>query len=229
MAYDLTNLSNHQMTIQGHYGGQEIDNVFSMSIITNGTTVFPVVNGSTSLLSKFESLWATNMCPLLSNGYAVDHYLLKQYIEPVGGETHYLFSNADILEGDVLDIGGGGAASLDSFTSASVWLRTALVGRTRKGRKAIGPLPESFTKDTASDGNQLTDARKLDILAGMSFFYPNFLVGAGVTGYRVRMAVASLKNYRLGSLDWNLSTTSILVRQNVGSQLSRKAKLSGMA
>ena len=227
MSFDLNAADNLQITVSAIYDSQSIVNVFFYQVKTNGGTVFPVSSSGTGLVA-FRTKWEAQMVPLLSNGLTVLGYRMKRIADNGGvPQTKVLYDAVDEIGSTA--VGAGGNASLDTFTTINCSLKTNGFGRSARGRKAIGPVPESVTLDTAGNGNILTAAAETDFTDAWVNILPDVTVGAGATGYLLKGNVFSVKKYLSGALFGAtiVPITLVNVQTRVGSQTSRKAKNRG--
>jgi hypothetical protein len=224
MGYALLAADLIEVASFGEYDGQRIVNVFYGFIKTNGSTTFPVTDGSDTLLLRFRELWEAQVCPLLSNGYSQIAYVAKRVVDNGGApKAKVLFDATTTLIGT--GVGSGGAASLDTFSCVNMQLRTSFFGRSGRGRKAIGPVPESVTVDTAGNGNKLTASADIAFDDAWANIFPDLTVGTGATGFLYRSVIFSRKKYKQGVTfgDTIHEVTSIHPAPRIGSQVSRKA------
>lgn len=231
MGFSLQGGNHVELTVQGHYEMQEIDNVFWYRVSNGPLTEPPVLDASLPFLTKFrDEVWRDVVLPLLSIGYVVDRYILRRVVQPFpGGTPKFNFNAVDVLNGDpILDVGSNGIDSLPTYASVNIWQQATPAGKSGRGRKSMGPITEFQTQDTAGNGNLLTDAALALWQTVAGVFAVTLPTGAGVTELLFSPVVASLKYYVMSppqvQEDIFRIMTSATARRALGSQVSRKRK-----
>lgn len=216
-----------ELAVYGRYQDQAIVNVFALRVF-RGSSPDSIGAGSTIVMERFRLWYRTFPVQGLSNGYAVDSYVLRKYDMsfPRPVQHRWRYSVAEVLAGTGDDTGAGGAASLSTQATANVTLRTGIVGRSFRGRKSISPIPEDNTVNTAGGGNKLTDTA----MAGYNLDYSTLLAGldmlVGADPYTIYLHIGSLKRYKqdLPVGETFTLVTSAVCQRHTGSLVSRKAR-----
>lgn len=140
---------------------------YQMTSITGSSTF-----SSAALLAELDSIFSTNMPPLLSNN--ANYYGIQLYLDnPIGPAPRPDSSN--LLAGP----GTGGAGLLPSQAAGLISWYTATLGKSGQGRTYVPfPPPDANDADGTPTAAYIT---ALDTLA-FSIRAPKVIVDAGITG-----------------------------------------------
>jgi len=225
MAYDLANNSVNELTTFGVCEGQAINNVWWVRTRTNGTSVFPIVDGSTPLIERLQALQQTVLMSHLSEDFSIYLYRARLLDETAGPHTKVEFTNQDEVIGDVaLDVGGATGPSFPTYTTVNASMRTGVTGRSKRGRKGFGVVPLSSQDTSGETENRISVAEQLSFQTDLDLNFLTLTVGTGATGFLADIGVFSPKLYKPNISVYFARLTSWRVQRMLGTQNSRKQR-----
>lgn len=126
-----------QVRVIGRMEGQECNNILHFSCVGSSTDV------ETGLILKLIECFTTHLMPVLASTYSLQEVRWKK-VSPVLGPEYSTIVGVGAA-------GGGTATALPSYCSAVVSIRTALGGRSKRGRMYIPGIPEDQTNGSYLD------------------------------------------------------------------------------
>jgi hypothetical protein len=229
MSFEIRNRAIYEVSVMGAdlSTGQAVDNVMHYRVSDPGLAYGTRIAGSSSstLLGAFQAQWL-GVLANISDHYVAGQYNLKEVLGHVG--PNLVYGDIDFRLGSGLgDPGLITGETLPDFCTASVQKRSALAGRSRRGRLSLGPISEEDSENGA-----LTDERLTALQAAMDGFLPFAGTGGGGVGNQAKMVVFSktaavLEPDGAFSDDVGLcvNVTAFVVNRNCGSLVSRKPRL----
>lgn len=127
-----------QVTVEGELEGQFTANVWHFR------TVSPTADVELQLIAVFLACFVQHLLPVLTNQFTLKGARWKQVGPVLGNE----FFTLPVGGG----AGGGDTNALPSYCSALFSIRTALGGKTHRGRKYIAGIPEDQTNGSVIFG-----------------------------------------------------------------------------
>lgn len=203
------------------------------NLLTDGWT-------SSDILAAMDSLfWRTRIMPLMNKEYVLSNYTLLRVasatmLTPTPRVPHPYKLNYDLQ--DILVppspvVGGVTTEALPTYVAASMRKVATTVGGSFKGGLRISPISEV---DTIPAGNQLVPAAQAALFGALNIIPSGLGVAAGAHPNPLAIDFLILAGKILA---WGagpptpIASTSfisgIVLHQNVGSQVSRKVRVSG--
>jgi hypothetical protein len=127
----------YQVRIVGVMEGQQTNNILYFGSVNGDTDV------EVHLILVLAACFVTHLIPVMSSVWTLQELRWKRVYPTLGTE------NITVPPGTL--VGGAAATALPSFCSAVVSIRTALGGRSKRGRMYIPGIPESATIVSAFD------------------------------------------------------------------------------
>jgi len=166
----------YQVRIRGHIEGQETNNIWYFSAAAATADV------ELHLILVLLSCWVTHMIPQLSSAWTLQDAVWKKIYPTLGVE------NITIPTGTL--VGGVSTDALPSYCSVVMSIRTALGGRSHRGRAYIAGCPEAATTGSVlTAGNAFLTAFQAFIACVVS----NFILGDPPGADSFQMQVFSRK------------------------------------
>jgi len=166
----------YQVRIVGRQEGQETNNVLNFVAVTSIDDV------ELRLITAFITCFITHLLPVLTSKWTLEKVVWKRVRPTLGPEYITVPAGAGA--------GGGSASALPSYASACISIRTALGGRSHRGRMYIPGIPETATVDSMFD---LTHAFWAGLLAFCACVVGDFIAGDPPAANTFQMEVYSRK------------------------------------
>lgn len=129
----------YQVRVVGRIEGQETNNIWYFRC-ASGAGDADVL---THLILVLLSCLTTHLLPVLSSAWTLERIVWKRVYPTLGPEL------VSIPQGQ--SAGGGNASALPSFNSAVMSIRTAMGGRSHRGRTYFAGIPEAATIGSTLD------------------------------------------------------------------------------
>jgi hypothetical protein len=166
----------YQLRIVGRQEGQETNNIVNFVAATSVDDV------ELRLVVVFIQCFITNLLPVLTSKWSLEKVVWKKVTPVLGPEFIYIPSGAGP--------GAGAANALPSYASACISIRSALGGKSHRGRMYIPGIPETATVDSQFD---LTHAFWAGLLAFCACVVGAFVVGDPPGANSFQMEIYSRK------------------------------------
>src|SRR5215216_4600299 len=121
----------YQVRVVGRIEGQETNNIFHFKCTGADPDVL------THLILVFIQCFIDHLLPVLSSAWALEKIVWKRVSPTLGPEIVSVPVGAGA--------GGGNAAALPSYSSVVFSIRTALGGKSHRGRTFFAGIPENVT------------------------------------------------------------------------------------
>lgn len=150
----------YQVRIVGRQEGQETNNVLHFLCTGADPDVL------TNLILVLAQCFITNVLPVLTSAWTLEKIIWKRVAPTLGPEIVSIPVGAGA--------GAGNAAALPSFCSVVFSIRTALGGKSRRGRMYLPGIPENMTLNSSLDPSLAFWAA---MVAFANCVVQNFIVG----------------------------------------------------
>lgn len=165
-----------QVRVVGHIDGQETNNVMHFKCASGaGDTDVDL-----HLIQVIVQCFVDHLLPVLSSAFTLEKIIWKKVSPALGPEFTSVVASGGA--------GGGNAQALPSFCSALFSIRTALGGRSHRGRLYIPGIPEAATTNSSFD--------------------PNHAFWAGMLAYAVCLVTNFIPGDPVGSNSWAMGVYS---------------------
>lgn len=165
-----------QVRVRGHMEGQETNNVLHFTAAT------AVDDVELRLILALAECFITHLIPVTSSVWALQDIVWKRVTPTLGVE------NVTVPTGTLT--GGGAATALPSYASVVLSIRTALGGRSKRGRMYLPGIPEGATIVSSLDtGNAYWTA----VVAFVACVASKFILGDPPPANSFQMEVYSRK------------------------------------
>jgi len=213
MAADMKANEVLEFGVIGMSNNQRVVNI--MHLVTSSTLGDPP--GDLSLVNvAMRSRWRAEILPLLADSYWVEQYTIKE-VASVTSPTTVTYGDTHALGWTSSDVGSSAGNPLPLHSPATIQVRSAEVGRRKRGSKRLSPITEDMT--LASNGNELTETARDDILSAFTaLLVPSLSLLTEVFPciFSTRAAFGTTVHFGAIGVD------HILVNWMLGTQLSRK-------
>jgi hypothetical protein len=126
-----------QVRVRGTIEGQETNNIFHFQAAT------PIDDVELRLIVALVDCFITHLLPVVTSAWSIKDVVWKR-VNPTLGVEHVFVPTGTLT-------GAGSAQALPSFNSAVVSIRTALGGKSRRGRFYLAGIPEPATLGSLFD------------------------------------------------------------------------------
>jgi hypothetical protein len=198
----------YQVRIIGSVEGQETENVLHFKLASTDDDVL------THLVIVLVTCFVTNLLPVITSAWSLVEVRWKQVTPVLGPEFIYIPPAAGP--------GGGPATALPSFNSALFTVRTALGGKSHRGRMYLPGIPEAASINSELDpANAFWDG----LVAFAACVAANFIAGDPPGAHSWMLCVYSRKiggsSFPYGATGFTPMTTFTPVKL-IASTRSRK-------
>jgi len=237
MATQLVVGAMYEFTVQALSSGQLVDNVYFFKCL-QGTAPPLIVDTIEEAIDRWYQLrWEGRMRSLMPQEYVMIQMTAKQISQitlvPASSPARYLFSFAAVAVRPPNPMTAAGtnmmSSALPTTQTVSVWQGGSVGGVPVRGGKHFGPITEADV-GVAADQNKLSTTAQTNWQLMADDLRLNIATNGGMS-YNEWQPSLIRRSLAAAGMDPSLGAAEIsfsLVRPRVGTQQSRKARVSGL-